>query len=182
MVAVPERLLGEYIWETPDDGKRYEVLDGKLVISGIPLVVHQHVLGSLLVGTAEFVRRHKLGQVILGPIGVMLGTYDAVQPDIVFVSNGRREILSDRAVEGVPDPIIEITEPATNERDRGLKLDRYAVVGVPHYWVVDALEKTVEERILGVDGYGQPVTYRSGDVFRPTLFPGLEIEVARLWL
>ena len=84
-------------------------------------------------------------------------------------------------MEGVPDLIIEITEPATSARDRGLKLQRYAATGVPHYWIVDALEKTVEERILGLDGYGEPVTYRAGGVFRPTLFPGLEIEVAGLW-
>ena len=74
----------------------YEVLDGQLVISGIPLVVHQHVLGSLLISTAQFVEQHDIGEVILGPISVMLGTYDAVQPDIVFVSNERRGLFGPR--------------------------------------------------------------------------------------
>jgi Uma2 family endonuclease len=183
MVAMPERLLGEYIWETPDDdGKRYEVLDGQLVISERPLVVHQVVLGNFFLDIIRFAQGHGRGEVVIGPVAVMLAEYDAVQPDMVYVSRAREEILSPRAFEGVPDLIIEITEPATAERDRGLKLQRYAVTGVPHYWIVDALEKTIEERILGVNGYGEPVTCRSGEVFCPMLFPGLEIEVARLWL
>jgi len=185
MQAMPgERLPGEYIWEIPDppegEYQRYEVLDGRLYVSGFPLVVHQHVLGDLIVGVKRFVEAHDLGEVILGPIGVMLAEYDAVVPDIVFVSHARADILSERAVEGVPDLIVEITEPATYDHDRGIKARRYAATGIPHYWIVDALEKTIEERVLGVDGYGPPTVYGVGDVFRPALFPGLSIEVARL--
>jgi Uma2 family endonuclease len=178
------RLRGEYLWEIPDPPEghyqRYEVLDGELVASGFPLVVHQHVLGSLLVPLATFVETHRPGEVIMGPFGVILAEYDAVQPDIVFVSNARRPLLSDRAVEGVPDLIVEVTEPATYGRDRGIKLRRYAATGVPHSWVVDALEKTVEERLLGENGYGPPTIYRVGDTFRPAVLPGLTIEVARV--
>jgi Uma2 family endonuclease len=179
------RVRGEYLWTIPDppegEYQRYEVLEGKLVASGFPLIVHQHVLGSLLVPLATFVRALRLGEVIMGPFGVILAEYDAVQPDIVFVSDERLPLLSDRAVEGVPDLLVEITEPATSDRDRGIKLERYAATGVPHYWVVDVLEKTVYERELGEDGYGPPTIYRVGDIFRPAIFPGLAIEVARLW-
>lgn len=117
----------------------------------------------------------------MGPFGVILAEYDAVQPDIVFVSTDRADILSNRAVEGVPDLIGEVTEPATSDRDRGLKLWRYAATGVPHYWVIDALERTIGERVPGEDGYGPPTVYRFGDTFRPAIFPGLEIAVASLW-
>ena len=180
-----ERLLGEYIWEIPDPPedqyRRYEVLDGQLFASPTPLRVHQHVLGDLACTVKLFVDQHQLGKTIFGPIGVMLAEYDAVQPDLVYVSNKRQGILSPRAVEGVPDLIVEVTEPATSDRDRGAKLQRYAATCVPHYWVVDALEKTIEERILGDVGYHPPTTYRVGETFRPSLFPSLSIEVARLW-
>jgi Uma2 family endonuclease len=179
------RLRGEYLWDIPDppegDYQRYEVLDGELVASGFPLVIHQHVLGSLLVPLTTFVRAHHLGEIIMGPFGVILAEYDAVQPDIVFVSNNRHDLISDRAVEGVPDLIVEIAEPATYDRDRSLKLHRYAATGVPHYWIVDVLGKLIEERELGEDGYGPPAIYGVGDVFRPTIFSGLAIEVASLW-
>jgi Uma2 family endonuclease len=180
-----ERLLGEYIWEIPDPPEdqylRYEVLDGQLFASPTPLRVHQHVLGDLACTVKFFVDQHRLGKTIFGPIGVMLAEYDAVQPDLVYVSNERQGILSPRAVEGVPDLIVEITEPATSQRDRGLKLQRYVATYVPHYWIVDALEQTMEERVLGEDGYGPPTIYRVGETFQPTLFPGLSIDVTRLW-
>lgn len=183
--GLSDRLPGEHIWEIPDppegEYKRYEVLDGQLYVSGYPLVVHQHVLGSLIFEVRRFVEEHQLGEVILGPIGVMLAEYDAVVPDIVFVSTARSGILSERAVESVPDLIVEITESATSDRDRGIKAQRYAATGLPHYWVVDALEKTIEELVLDENGYGPPTVYGVGDVFRPALFPGLAIEVARLW-
>jgi Uma2 family endonuclease len=116
------------------------------------------------------VDRRQLGETIFGPIGVMLAEYDAVQPDLVYVSNERQGILSPRAVEGVPDLIVEITEPATSDRDHGVKLQRYAATGVPYYWIVDALKKTIEERVLGEDGYGPPTIYRVGDTFQSGLF------------
>jgi Uma2 family endonuclease len=80
----------------------------------------------------------------------------------------------------MPDLIVEVTEPATRGRDRGVKLRRYAATGVPHDWIADAIERALEERELGEDGYGPPAVYRVGDTFRPALFPGLAVEVARL--
>jgi Uma2 family endonuclease len=53
--------------------------------------------------------------------------------------------------------------------------------GVRSYWIADPRSRTIEERVLGEDGYGPPTVYGVGDVFRPALFPGLAIEVARLW-
>ena len=180
-----KRLLGEDIWRIPEPPEnhylRYEILDGQLFGSPTPLRVHQEVVGNLACTVKEFVDRRRLGTVILGPIGMMLAEYDAVQPDIVYVSNERHGILSPRAVEGIPDLIVEVAEPATSARDRGLKLKRYAAAHVPYYWIVDALEATIEERVLGEDGYGPPASYRVGDSFEPLLFPGLAIEVTRLW-
>jgi Uma2 family endonuclease len=186
MVANPRvRFLAEDIWEIPDPPEdryqRYEVLDGQLFASPTPLRVHQHVLGNVAGTVRELINQHELGEVIFGPIGVMLGKYDAVQPDLVFVSNERRDILSPRAVEGVPDLIVEIAELATDDRDRGIKRERYAAHRVPHYWIADVLAQTIEEYVLGEDGYGPPTVYRVGDTFQPSLFPGLAIEVARLW-
>jgi Uma2 family endonuclease len=145
------------------------------------LRVHQHVLGDLACTVKLFVDQHQLGETIFGPTGVMFAEYDAVQPDLVYVSNERLSILSPRAVEGIPNLIVEVADPATSERGRGVKLRRYAATGVPHYWIVDVLAQTVEERVLGEDGYGPPKIFRTGEMFQPALFPGLSIEVAHLW-
>ena len=65
--------------------------------------------------------------------------------------------------------------PSTEARDRGLKLNRYAASGVPHYWIMDTHGPRIEERVLEEDGYRLVAIVGPGEVFRPTLFPGLEI-------
>ena len=115
------------------------------------------------------------------PFGVILAGLNGVQPDLVYVSNERREILTDQGVSGAPDLVVEILSPSTRSRDLGIKLRAYQAAGVPNYWIADPRAKTIEERVLGEDGYGPPTVYRVGETFQPALFPGLSIEVARLW-
>jgi Uma2 family endonuclease len=182
MVARPHgRLLANDLWTTPDDGNRYEVIDGHLFVSPVPLIIHQRVLGNLGLPIWSYLDKHRIGELILGPFAAVLTEYDGVQPDLVYVSDERRSVLSDRAVEGPPDLIVEITDPSTVMRDTGVKRRRYADTGVAHYWLVDPPTRTLEVQQLGPDGYGAPVGYQSGEVFKPTLFPSLEIAVANLW-
>jgi Uma2 family endonuclease len=118
---------------------------------------------------------HHLGYVVTAPTGVVLDDENGVEPDLLFISHERAHIISDRGVEGAPDLIVEVLSPSTEARDRGLKLRRYATSGVPHYWILDTDGPRIEERVLGEDGYRLVGTFGPGEVFRPTIFPGLEI-------
>jgi Uma2 family endonuclease len=110
-------------------------------------------------------------------MGVVLDDENGLEPDIIFVSHERAHFISDRGVEGPPDLVVEVLSPSTEARDRGLKLRRYAASGVPHYWILDTEGPRIEERVLGEDGYQLVGTFGPGSVFRPTLFPGLEISL-----
>jgi Uma2 family endonuclease len=77
---------------------------------------------------------------------------------------------------------VEILSPSTRSRDLGIKLRRYAAAGVPHYWTLDPRTGTLDERVLTDQGYQPASSYAPGSVFRPTLFPGLEIAIDDLWL
>ena len=120
--------LGRVHLEIPDPPEdqylRYEVLDDRLYASPTPLRVHQHVLGDLACTVKLFVDQHQLGELIFGPIGVMLAEYDAVRPDLIYVSSERQDILSPRAVEGARSDCGD--RRARNQRDRGIKLQSYA--------------------------------------------------------
>ncbi|HEX5871836.1 MAG TPA: Uma2 family endonuclease [Longimicrobium sp.] len=127
------------------EGARYEVIAGSLYVTGTPPLLHQEVLGSFLVEMLGWARRkHGLGRLIPGPVGVILGPGDFPSPDLVFVREDRREIITGRAIEGVPDLIVECVAPETAERDRGLKHQRYELYGVPEYWAIDAESRIVE--------------------------------------
>jgi Uma2 family endonuclease len=175
MAAHGVRFLASDIWDAPDNGKKYEVIDGELYVSPAPVWKHQLQLNRLNKHVTTWVDDHHLGYVVTAPTGVVLDDENGVEPDLLFISHERAHIISDRGVEGAPDLIVEVLSPSTEARDRGLKLRRYATSGVPHYWILDTDGPRIEERVLGEDGYRLVGTFGPGEVFRPTIFPGLEI-------
>ncbi len=167
----------EDIWDSPDDGNRYEVIDGELYVSPPPNRWHQRVLSRLHTIISPGVVRDNLGEMYFAPIGVVLGEPDGVEPDMVFVRRERAAILSDRGIEGTPDLVVEVLSPSTRSRDRGLKMRRYQAAGVPHYWLVDYEGPALEAYRLGEEGYELAGRYGPGDVMRSELFPGLDIRL-----
>jgi len=139
--------------ELPDDGKRYEILDGEISIQLTPTPWHQMISGNLLVQPMDHIQKHDLGQVFHARLAVILSSTCVVEPDLMFVSKARKEILTDRAIEGAPDLLIEISSPATVHTDRVTKAQIYARHKVPAYWIVDPEQETVEVYLLNVDSY-----------------------------
>jgi hypothetical protein len=78
-----------------------------------------------------------VGKVFTAPLDVLFAEGDYLNPDIVFVRADRVNLIGDRGVEGPPDLVVEVLSPSTEARDRGVKLGRYRLYGVPEYWVVD---------------------------------------------
>jgi Uma2 family endonuclease len=168
----------------PSDGAaRYEVIDGELVVTPAPALLHQKIVSHLVWLLYGFVHESGLGEVYGGPVDVLFAEGDYLEPDIVFVRKGRDDVLTDRGIEGPPDLAVEVLSPSTAARDRGVKLERYRLYGVPEYWVIDPDERTIEvwNFTLGAD---EPVVYRGAQT--PTWSPaapnkGLDISLAKLF-
>ena len=122
----------------PEDGKRYEAIDGELYVTPAPLLRHQWISGNLVAALRRLLVDPGHGWVFSAAVGVEFPDSDeGVQPDIVFVSTGRSECLVKEGISGAPDLVIEILSPATAERDRTVKLKLYRRQGVQVYWLVD---------------------------------------------
>lgn len=130
---------------------RHEIIDHELAVTPAPTSRHQEIVTNLVTVLSEAVRARGLGKVLVGPVDVLLAEGDYLEPDVVFVREERLHILSDRGIEGPPDLVAEVVSPSTAERDRGVKLDRYRLHGVPEYWIVDPETRTVEAWALGSD-------------------------------
>ncbi len=128
----------------PNDGNRYEVIGGELFVSASPRPIHQEITGRLSDLLRPFVRQHRLGRALPGPIDVLFAEGDYLAPDFVFVRHDRLGIITDRGVEEAPDLVIEIVSTGTMSRDRGIKRQRYALFGVAEYWVIDWNRKRIE--------------------------------------
>lgn len=129
----------------PDDGFRYELVDGELLVSPSPRPLHQSALMSLLLRIDPYVRRQRLGETLCSPADLDLRNGQLVQPDLFVASpvNGRR--VREWHEVGVPLLVVEVLSPSTARYDRLVKRSRYQRSGVPVYWIVDAEGRTVEQ-------------------------------------
>jgi Uma2 family endonuclease len=165
--------------DTPDDCRRYELLDGALFVTPSPRPLHQRVSKRLQRQLEAYFEDGGLGEVFDAPVDVILTMHDVVVPDLVVVTVPPQ--ITERAIEGVPTLIVEILSPSTGTRDRTLKAGRYATLGVPHYWIVDPLHKTIECYRLRGAQYA-PVTAAQGsvDLTHPD-WRGMTIDLAAVW-
>ena len=147
----------------PED-KRYELHDGDLILVPSPKEQHQDVVGNLFISIALFVRERMLGRVYIAPFDIVCSDNDVVQPDVIFVSNDRLDIITPDNIQGAPDFVVEVLSPSTAHRDRTFKRALYARQGINEFWLVDADARSIEILILGSDGYEAIATYYPGDV------------------
>ena len=146
---VPTMPLPSITWQDvqqmPDDGNRYEAIEGDLYMTPAPTPRHQTLLLRLYDALAAVLRERHGGVLLVAPVGVEFpSTGEGVQPDLLFVSDERRGIIRDTSVRGAPDLVVEILSPSTASHDRGLKLRLCERQGVREYWIVDPDENVVD--------------------------------------
>ena len=165
----------------PNDRNRYEILDGELSVTPAPATKHQTALGNLYRFLANYVVANQVGKLFIAPTDLILASTTVVQPDLIFIGNDRRHIVTERAIEGPPTLVIEILSPTTHRIDRVTKAQLYAKHNVPNYWLIDPDQRTLEAYELVLDHYDLAASARDADVFAPSLFPGLSIQLSDLW-
>ncbi len=137
----------------PDDGKRYEIVDGVLYMTPSPNEGHQTTVGRLFRYLSVYIEDAGLGRVYLAPFDVELAPYVVVQPDVFVILNANREKITQSRVIGAPDLVVEVSSPGTVGFDRDEKRGAYARAGVPEYWIADPGTHTVEVFVLEVGVY-----------------------------
>jgi Uma2 family endonuclease len=167
-----------------NDGKRYEIIDGELFVSGAPANKHQIVVNRIAVALTNWNDRTRLGVVIPGA-GVLFSETDAVIPDLLWVSHEQlaRHVGSDDKLHGAPELMVEVLSPgAANERrDREAKLRLYEARGVEEYWIVDPREQVMAVYRREGERLTLAVTLASEQELASPLLPGFAVLVARLF-
>lgn len=128
----------------PEDGKRYEIIEGDLSMTPAPLTRHQTMVGRIHYQLMAYLETHTIGDVFIAPCDVLLSDTDVVQPDLLVVLHSGRACITENNIQGPPDLVVEILSPSTATRDRELKRKRYEHFGVREYWLVDPADNTLE--------------------------------------
>ncbi len=178
----PIRLTYEDYVDLPDDGRRYEILDGELEVSPSPAPKHQAVSRNLVWIVHGHVQERGLGSVYYAPIDVILTDTSIVQPDLVFIAAARESIVSSRGIEGAPDLAVEILSPWSVRRDRVAKAALYARYGIRHYWLADPDASVLEVYETEGAEYRLVGRYEGAAKVRTAMFPDLEIDLGRVWV
>ena len=174
------RFTYEDYLNTPED-KRYELLDGELIMVSSPNIPHQRTEMELAFRVIGFVKRHDLGVVLFAPTDVILSDTDVVQPDLLFISRERMHIISHNAIHGAPDLVVEILSPSTARRDLTYKRRLYAKHGVKEYWQVNIDERRVTVLSLGDNDYEVAAIYGSGETLTSPVLPGFALAVDEIF-
>ncbi|MBV8822467.1 MAG: Uma2 family endonuclease [Ktedonobacteraceae bacterium] len=128
----------------PDDGPRYEIVNGVLYMAPSPSWSHQGVVGEIFAYLRTHVKLAGLGQVFMAPLDVELAPNTVVQPDVIVLLNASLAKLKEKHIIGAPDLVVEVASPSTSTYDRHNKQLAYARAAVPEYWIVDPVAHTVE--------------------------------------
>lgn len=128
----------------PEDGKRYEIIIGELIVVPAPSTVHQEVSIEIVEELRRFVKNKHKGKIYYAPVDVVLSATNVVQPDILFIAKERTNIITEKNISGAPDLIIEILSPTSAYYDLIEKKEIYEKFGVREYWIVDPKKRWVE--------------------------------------
>lgn len=154
-------------WEAlPDDGNRYELVDGTVYVNAAPRIPHQSVVTELVLALAPACPRH--AKVLVGPVDFEAGPDTILAPDLLVVP---RAELHGARLYVPPLLVVEVSSPSTRRYDRLTKREAYDRAGVPAYWIVEAEEPSVlvferegdrlveRARVVGDEAYDATVPF-----------------------
>ena len=177
------RLTYEDYLQFPDDGKRHEIIEGDHYMTPAPRTKHQRISRRLLVALSGFAASRRLGEVFAAPFDVVLSDENVVQPDLLFVSAARADIVTEDNVQGAPDLIVEILSESSRKKDEVTKRKLYERFGVQEYWIVDPELEIVKIFKLTQQGYGRAseLSKETNDVLTTEFLPGFACAVSEIF-
>ena len=162
----------------PDDGRRFELIDGELFEVAAPSTRHQDIVLRLGFAFLDHIRRLGGGKVYVAPCDVVLADTVTVQPDVVYLADADSHRITAPNIQGPPTLVVEVLSVPRHDLVR--KRELYARFAVPEYWVVHPDADRVEVYLLAGAAYARPVVLQAGDRLDTDLVPGLTIDVGEL--
>ena len=168
----------------PNNGDRYEIIEGDLYVTRAPNWKHQRVLTYLTTYLTNWVIKYKQGEVLQTP-GLIFAGEENVIPDLIWISDERLAACEDEAghFTAAPELVVEVLSRKNQDiaRDRQVKLKLYSRVGVREYWIIDWQQKTIEIYRRSQARLELVFTLFAEDKLTSPLFSDFSITVAALF-
>jgi Uma2 family endonuclease len=182
MTLQTRRLTYEEYLKGPEIKGRYDIVDGVTITAPTPTLNHQKILRQLFLQVYGFVAERQMGEVLFAPLDIVVQREPlrTRQPDLLFVSNERADILGP-IIEGAPDLVAEILSPSNSRADVEAKLADYAGLGVRECWLVSSEARSVEVLGLTENDWSRVAMCGLGDEVQTQVLAGLVLPVSELF-
>ena len=144
MPQTEPRWTAELVRALPDDGKRYELVSGELVVTPAPAPLHQSILAALFDRMSPYLRSTGAGRIRWSPADLAFGEEEVLQPDLFVLPASLPEAIRQWSDVTALLLAVEVLSPSTARYDRIVKRRRYQRAGVPEYWIVDPDARVIE--------------------------------------
>ncbi|KHD07997.1 hypothetical protein PN36_08910 [Candidatus Thiomargarita nelsonii] len=173
-------IQGEWTYEDylnlPDDGCRYEIIEGILYMSNAPSFDHQYTVMEIAFNLKSFVNQNQLGYVLTAPFEIHLAEKTRpVQPDVFFIGAERGLLRGAKYFDGSPDLVVEVLSPSTRRFDQFTKFRAYEKAQVPEYWIADPKSRLVQVYTLENQEYVLLGDFMGDEVIESKVLAGLKI-------
>jgi Uma2 family endonuclease len=164
----------------PDDGKRYEIIDGELYVNPAPVPRHQWIVLNIASALRSYFKASGGGKAFVAPIDVVFPDDNIVQPDVIAIKTERAGLVGEKNVQGAPNLVVEVLSDGTRRVDEGLKRKLYDRFGVDEYWIVDPeleLVKIYRRTATAFERVAE-ISREDGGAITTPLLPGFSLDVA----
>ena len=167
----------------PDDGKRHELIDGEHYVTPSPVTKHQRISGNIFVFLGTYIQKVKIGQLFAAPMDVVLSDLDVVQPDLLFITNKRDSIITEKNIQGPPDLVVEILSASSRKTDEMVKRKLYERYRVAEYWIVDPELESIKIYRLSDNGFSRiaELSVEINDTLTSPLFPDWQLPLSQMF-
>ena len=181
-IAIPKKKKYTYEdYAKLPEGAPYQLIGGELIMTPALTPYHQIVSRKIMSLLIQYVEKNNLGEILYSPIDVYFSEEDVFQPDIIFISKERLNIIGETKIEGAPDLIIEILSPPTAYYDLGRKYEVYEKNGVKEYWIVHPERKSIEIYQNQEGQFKLIQMAKEKDTVNSSLFKDFELNLERIF-
>ena len=133
----------DYVKLTPPDSGNFELLNGRIFFMASPKPSHQEISSLLNTYLGIYIISNKLGKLFAAPMDVVFSEHDTFQPDLLFITKERLNIIGENKIEGTPDLVVEILSPSNDNNEMSYKKHIYESTGVKEYWLINVEKQTL---------------------------------------
>ncbi len=167
-------------------GPLIELIQGDIFLVPSPTPLHQEISANLYFAIETYLKGlpnpRQQGKLYYAPIDVILSEENLVIPDLVFIAKSNQSVIKEKAIEGVPDLVIEIL--STNcEHDLTYKKDLYEAFGVQEYWIVDPIARSIEIHNYDQEKhrYHSARHFKSNETLNSQILPNITLNLATIF-